>query len=102
MDRIDNYHLAVMTAVNELAGRHGLKPYEFSADVRSARDVKEPPIILNFDDPPSGRGGGYSRMISALGLSLDSDPLQLSGTEQHVWDTIQAALARAPRPRTRG
>jgi hypothetical protein len=102
MDHLDNYYLAVMAALNELAERHGIAPYEFCAHVRNAPILSPSPITVTFDTPPSGTDS-YSRMLSSLGLSLtQEEPVQLVGTERHVWDTIQAALARAPRRLIRG
>src|SRR4051812_10045299 len=95
---LDNIDIAILTKVNELAGRYGLKPYDFVATVR----MKEGTMVLAYEVPASGTADKetrFSNMIESLGGASE---LSVKGTEQEVIDALDNAIARAPRARTKG
>ena len=94
---LDNCDIAILTRLNELAERHGLKPYDFVATVR--HDPNSPNAILSFEDPAQGnalREERYGKMLQSLGVGADDT---LTAPYAQVIDALDNALQQAPRPR---
>jgi hypothetical protein len=94
---LDNCDIAILTKLNELAERYGLKPYDFVATVR--HDPNAPQAILCFEDPAQGnalREERYGKMLQSLGVGADGT---LTAPYAQVIDALDAALEQAPRPR---
>jgi len=69
---LDNINIAIMTKVNELAKRYGLKPHEFLATVKDLPD--NPGTLLTFRAPPTGnpiKEKSFSKMLQVLGVDQD-------------------------------
>jgi hypothetical protein len=99
---LDNLDLAVLSRVNELAERHGLKPYDFVATTKYEADAKgETRYVLDFEMPAYGnalREERYGRMLKDLGI-VPGDRAALSGEPATIIDALDKALQLAPRPR---
>lgn len=101
---LDNIDVAILTKVNELAARHGLKPYDFVAVFRSEESPgRETRYVLDYETPASGnalRDERFNTMLRNLGIVQDYDAV-VSGSCQHIMDSLDKALELAPRPRIR-
>ena len=98
---LDNIDVAVLTKVNELAERYGLKPYDFVATFK--HDGKES-YVLDFEMPASGNGlreERYDKMLTAIGIAPDQDAAMLAGNPDQIIDALDNALEHAPRSRSR-
>lgn len=96
---LENYDIAIMNMVNELGGRYGLKPYDFSAVVYS-RDERPYGIEVRFESAPSddNKEADLDRMLTSLGVPNDPDKApRIAGSEADVYNIIEAALQRVPR-----
>ena len=96
---LDNVDVAVLTKVNELADRHGLKPYDFVATFgwKEAAHTH----VLNFECPASGssrREKRFDNMLTAIGITV-TDKADLSGRPEQIIDALDNALEHAPRTR---
>jgi hypothetical protein len=94
---MNNQDVAVMTKLNELAERHGLKPYDFLANLKTTDES----YTLDFEIPASGnalREERYEKMLNALGIG-DDDKASIAGEISYIIDTIDNALTVAPRSR---
>lgn len=90
-----NQDIAVLTKLNDLAERRGLKPYDFIA----VAGFKDDAYILNFEMPASGnalREERFQRMLNDLGIVV-GDSATLTGTPEVVIDRIESAIAMTPR-----
>jgi hypothetical protein len=87
---LDNVILAIFTKLNDLAERHGLKPYDF---VATQKDGPGSEIRLDFEVHPTGdalKEKQYDRMLRALGIPDDGHILQ--GTDRHIIDLLAGVL----------
>lgn len=89
---IDNVDVAVFTRVNDLAQRHGLKPYDFIASFQPAKDGKG--HVLQFEVPPQDKAGQqrFDKMLLDIGVSEDG----MRGEYKDIIDALDNALERAP------
>lgn len=95
---LDNYSVAILTAVNDLAGRFGLQPYDFVA-VLDLRADEAKSAVLRFESPPAtGQQANFDRMLAALGAD---EAVRVTGTERELFDSIQHAIHKAPTKRVR-
>jgi hypothetical protein len=96
---IDNQDVAILTKLNDLAERHGLRACDFLATVRL--DSKSQSSILNFDGPTGDgqRDERFDKMLNDLGVNKDGD---LIGDSATIIEAVDRALEVAPRPRWRG
>lgn len=96
---LDNVDVAVLTKLNELADRHGLKPYDFVAAFRWKEDARN--HVLTFECPASGnalREERFDNMLTAIGITV-TDKADLSGSPEQIIDALDNALEHAPRTR---
>jgi hypothetical protein len=94
---LDNCDIAILTKLNELAERFGLKPSDFVATVRD--DPNAPTSILRFEAPVQDnalREERYEKMIQSLGVDVDG---VLNAPHSLIIDALDSALQNAPRPR---
>jgi hypothetical protein len=102
---LDNIDIAILTKVNALAVRHGLKPYDFVAVYRT-QEVKSTGVtewVLDFELPASGnalREDRYNAMLASLGVAHGNDPV-LVGSVEKIIDALDNALQLASRPHGR-
>ncbi len=97
---IDNIDVAILTKVNELAERRGLKPSDFVASVYNGEELED--NSLRFEVPPSGNAlkvERFGKMLEDLGVGSDSNTLK--GTAGSIIDALDYALSISPKPRTR-
>lgn len=96
----DNWEVAIFTRLNELAERHGLSPFDFSASL--SRDGKGHSMLIFHVVPdeeiPTER---FTRLLAGLGIT-DDDTLHIEGTDEQIYDTLTWAIQNAPRPPQRG
>jgi hypothetical protein len=79
---VDNIDVAILMRVNELAERHGVKPYEFIATMNQGTDG----CRMTFEIPAE---------------TVSQQDGVLSGGESAIIDTLDSALRRAPKALTR-
>lgn len=92
---LNNYDVAVMTALNELGQRYGLEPFDLDASIHIPESGPE--VRIRFETPPPpAKQRQYWRLMNDLGIGDPNGP-ELSGTEESVWATVQGALKRAPK-----
>ena len=98
---IDNIQVAILTKVNELAERHGMRPYQFCAAVRFDEDPSR--ITLKFEVPVSANSAktkSFNKMLDLIGFAEDTHAL--TGSAGQIIDALDNALHRSPnkqRPR---
>jgi hypothetical protein len=96
---LDNLEVAVLTKLNDLADRYGLKPYDFVATFKHGAKS----WILEFECPASGndlREERYDKMLTAIGIT-SGDRAALKGDAAKIIDALDNALDFAPRSRHR-
>ena len=96
----DNQDVAVLTKVNELAERHGLKPYHFVASF-TREDEAKGQYVLDYETPASGnalRVERYDRMLKDIGI-VQGGEAALRGSTATIIDALDNALQIAPRCR---
>lgn len=96
---IDNYSIALIGRLNELAARFGIEPYEYVVTFDSSAAG---PHVLRFESPPPlSKDVAFGRMLELLGIGDDRHTVEIEGSEEEIWQTVQNALARAPSARAR-
>jgi hypothetical protein len=100
--RVDNINVAILTKLNELAERYGVRPYDFVASVYDSSDPRVPQdqAGLIFDAYPSrdrAKEERLDRMLDDLGAPDGN----LIGTDEQIIDALDCALSKAPRKRSR-
>lgn len=96
---IDNIDIAVLTKVNELAERYGIKPSDFVSTVRQIPQQSN--MLLAFEVPATGsthREKQFTKMVTSIGVNAAGT---LEGTASQLIDVLDAALKVAPKRRTR-
>jgi hypothetical protein len=99
---IDNRNVAVLTRVNELAQRHGLKPCDFVATFRVEENAQGSRCILQYESPVLGnalRQAAYDRMLKDIGIFRDGGAGVLKGDTAAILKALDNALLLAPRQR---
>src|SRR6266852_4322196 len=96
---LDNIHVAILTKVNELAERHGIKPYDFCAGIH----IEDPSrVTLKFEIPVSGNSSkvrSFNKMLDLLGF--DEDTHSLTANVEQIVDALDNGLRLAPKPQLR-
>ena len=80
----DNQDVAVFTRLNDLAQRHGLKPYDFVASFMPEDKDQGTTYVLTFEVPASGnalREERFDKMLASIGADTGSN---LEQCGQHV------------------
>jgi hypothetical protein len=98
---LDNQDVAVLTRVNDLAERHGLKPCDFVATIRTEEDDRGITHVLEYEVPARGnslRVERFDRMLKDLGID-QSEETALTGDTAKIIEALDNALQIAPRPR---
>jgi hypothetical protein len=97
----DNIDFAVLSRIQELSERFGLKPYDFTATLDHSQNIVTSGMGVKFQNMADGPGPEkrVKQMFKAIGISEDSGVLQ--GGEKKVIDALDHALSIAPKPRTR-
>jgi hypothetical protein len=97
---VDNVEIAILTKVNELAERYGIKPYRFCAVVHMNDNPTN--ITLQFEVPfpgDSAKAKDFDKMLDLIGFGKDTH--SLVGSDEKIIDALDDALRRAPRQRPR-
>lgn len=92
---MDNCDVAVLNKVNELAARHGIKPFDFVATFRTQSDKDDAPFMLHYESPPFNEElwPRYQRMLKDVGVSEGGT---LVGSEQDIYEALERAIEVAP------
>jgi len=96
---LDNVTIAILTKVNELADRFGIKPYDFVAVIDN--DHKNF-TVLRYEVPVSGeptKVARFDKMLDLVGLGETTH--ELKGTNAQIIDALDNALQFSPKKRTR-
>jgi hypothetical protein len=96
---LDNIDVAILTRLNELAERHGLRPCDFVATV--VHDADSGRAALQFEVPAQGnalREQRFEKMLQTLGVDSNG---RLTGGQAKILDALDNALQTTPKPRTR-
>lgn len=98
---LDNFSVAILNNVNELARRYEIDVCDFVAVVDWSPDAE---TQLRFESTPEEpmKAAAFERMLRTLGTCDYRGEPRLCGEERQVWEAVQSALARAPKRRTRG
>ena len=90
---LDNFDVAVMTKLNELADQRGLKPYDFVATLKW--DAPASKYVLRFELLTAGNSPSEERYEKMLNdLDIANDPVtQLVGTPRQIIDALDNALS---------
>ena len=94
----DNCTVAILSKVNELAERYGLKPYEFITTYREHNnDAAGNSATVSFESGPAEDRSlaNWEKMLQDLGATGG----ELRGTERSVYEALESAIQRAPRTR---
>jgi hypothetical protein len=98
---LDNLDVAILTKLNDLAERRGIKPYDFVATLHW--DEEEKIHVIRFDVPAAGdrlKEERFEKMLLDLGIVAD-DRAALKGSAANVVDALDHALSLSPKPRSR-
>lgn len=88
----------MLTKLNDMAERRGLKPYDFLAVLKSEGNG----YALDFELPATGnalREGRFSKMLEDLGIVV-GERAALGGQMSDIIDAIDNAIRLTPRSRT--
>ena len=87
---LDNLSVAALQLLNEIAERHGLRPYQFVAKTMHKDDGA---WVVRFESPPDpGSARGFQSMMRALGVA--DDQMDIEGSEQEIWDRLVRARSQ--------
>lgn len=97
----DNIDFAVLSRIQELSERFGLKPYDFIATLDHSKSASNLAMGIKFENMADGPEPEkrVKQMFNALGMDESGGVLQ--GGEKKVIDALDHALSVAPKPRTR-
>lgn len=94
--------VAILSKVNDLAERYGLKPYEFLATYREDGPIEATDnwAVLSYESGPSELDSQpkWEKMLNDLGAIGG----ELRGTERSIYEALDNALQRAPKTRSMG
>ncbi len=96
---MDNQDVAILTKLNDLAERRGLKPYDFVATCKYEGDLDV--FVLNFEMPAQGnalREERFDKMLADLGIVV-GDRAALTGEPSDIIDALDNAIKLSPRNR---
>lgn len=99
---LTNSEIAILTKFNELTERFGLKPYEFVAECKPAGNPNSPSeteLAICVAPKSPDRQALLDKLMDAIGIPDDG---ALRGTDEEIYNALEAALQRAPRARTGG
>jgi hypothetical protein len=97
---LDNVQIAILTKVNELADRFGIRPHEFVAVVDNASDKAN--MILRYEVSPSkgkDKIEAFNSMLDSLGALPTGH--EIKGTPEQIIVALDDALSLAPQSRAR-
>lgn len=104
--QLDNIDIAILTKLNELADRYGVKPYEFIATLDHSSEVRYMGVrfVVPAETDPR-QETKIKRMLKSLGADLEPGVPDLRGVlkggEIAVLKAIDAALSVAPKSHSR-
>lgn len=96
---IDNVTIAILTKVNELAERHGVKPIDFIATFRTGDEPNR--SRLSFETAPDSpeKQQALFRVMDAINMHPDGE---LRGSCEEIYNALDQAILVAPKPRRLG
>jgi hypothetical protein len=98
---IDSIDFAILSRIQQLSERFGLKPYDFVATLDHDKNVPNLAMGVKFENVADGPEPEkrVKQMFNAIGVDEGGGVLQ--GGEKKVIDALDNALSIAPKPRTR-
>ena len=97
---MDNIDFAVLSKIQDLGSRFGLKAYHFIATLDHSGATSGLSVTFEMpsetDDPERKR---VNAMLKTIGVDKDD---VLKGGEIAIINALDAALLKAPKPRVRG
>lgn len=94
---MENFGVALMGMVNELAGRYGLRPCDFVAALYQSPEGRAGAELRFETIPKPPKDAGFDKMLVNLGAR---DSLTVAGSDESIYEAVEAALERAP-PKSR-
>lgn len=94
---IDNITIAVLTKINQLAERYGLKPCDFVAEYHPSANSHESELCFTVAPQTESKQKILESIMDALGVNEGG---ALSATDQSIIDALDNAIRRAPRSHT--
>jgi len=97
---MDNIDFAVLSKIQELGERFGLKPYDFIATLDHSKDKDTLGMGVSFENMADGDDADarVRNMLKVVGVDANG---VLQGGEKKVIDALDHALTIAPKPRSR-
>jgi hypothetical protein len=96
---MDNVDVAILTRLNDLADRHGLKPYDYIATLDNGQDMDGCGLRFTIPCETSAEQEGKARKMFMV-LGVDESGV-FKGGEKAVIDALDQALQLAPKVRPR-
>lgn len=97
--QLDSIDIAILTRINDLAARYGVKPYEFVATLDHSLEVSGMGVKFVVPGETGPRQEAkVKKMLESIGVD---DMGVLKGGEKAVIDAIDAAFNVAPKPHGR-
>lgn len=96
---IDNQDIAILTRVNELAERFGMKPYDLTAQVNYNDKTNQ--SELEFTTVAKAATSQAEAMLDAIAGPKGMSGGVLSGEVKEIIDALDQAIAKAPRLRVK-
>jgi hypothetical protein len=94
---MDNIDIAILSRLDQLSERHGLKPYDYVATLDNGAAMLGCGLIFKIPGETSNKQRAkVQNMLNALGVDKEG---VLKGGEKAVIDAIDHALGIAPRLR---
>ena len=99
----DSVAVAVLTRLDALAARHGLRPYDFVARVTTRSAHGQQRWEVEFDAPPRHpvQAERFRRLLAAIGIVRPGPAVVFGGVES-LLDALDAALGVTPPTVRRG
>jgi hypothetical protein len=94
---LDNQTIAIINRVNDLAERHGLKPYDFIAEVQFDTQTKK--LELAFTTVEEHAIKKLEVMMNAIAGPNGMRDGDLSGDAKEIIDALDHAITKAPKRR---
>ena len=94
---MDNIDFAILSSIQELGARYGVKPYDFIATLDHSHEATGMGVKFVIPAETSEpQGARVRKMLQAIGVNEDGI---LQGGEKVVIDALEQALHTAPKQR---
>lgn len=90
----DSVDVAILSKVNQLAERYGIKPYDITATISLKEGLDQ--HVLHFESLPGDPEKLRQAEQMLLAIGTDSEHMMI-GTDAEIYEALDGALQRAPR-----